>query len=381
VNIVADSFIPYVKECFSSFGEVITFSDRNISSDILEKADALLIRSITKVDKKLLNKSKIKFVGTATTGYDHVDRKYLSERNIGFASAPGANSNSVAEYVIAAILNLAEKYQIQLNCKSIGIIGVGNIGSKVEKKAKALGMKVFLNDPPLQRKTGDKKYLPLEEIYNCDFITFHTPLIFEGRDKTYHLANSAFFDNLKGETFFLNTSRGSVMETHALKQTIKEGKIKGSVLDVWEDEPNIDDELLQMVDIASPHIAGLSLDGKVNGMIKIYRVFCDYFGFNTEKTKYDFLPKSEIPEFIIDHDYYTEQELINQVISQVYNINSDELNSGRFSGVPKDERAKYFDNLRNNYPIRREFYNTKLIMKKPINSLLNNFSEIGFTIE
>jgi erythronate-4-phosphate dehydrogenase len=185
VKIIADANIPFVKDCFSSIGEVEVFPGRQIKPGAVGDADCLLVRSVTRVDSDLLASSRVRFVGTATIGFDHIDIEYLARNKVGFASAPGSNANSAAEYVIAGLLEMGQKYKIKLEGKSIGIIGVGNVGSRVEKKARALGMKVLLNDPPLQRGTGDAKYLPLEELYDCDFITLHTPLTFEGVDKTW----------------------------------------------------------------------------------------------------------------------------------------------------------------------------------------------------
>jgi erythronate-4-phosphate dehydrogenase len=189
MKIIADENIPYVAECFSSIGEVEVVPGREITPGVIADVDILLVRSITPVGADLLAGSKVRFVGTATIGFDHMDIEYLSRNNIGFASAPGSNANSAAEYVIAGLLNIAKRYSIDLEGKSIGIIGVGNVGGRVAKKAIALDMKLFLNDPPLQRQTGDSKYLPIEELFGCDFVTLHTPLTFEGEDKTFHLAD------------------------------------------------------------------------------------------------------------------------------------------------------------------------------------------------
>jgi erythronate-4-phosphate dehydrogenase len=193
MRIIADANIPFVKECFSSIGEVEVFPSRQITRDVIGEAECLLVRSVTKVGSDLLAGSKVRFVGTATIGFDHIDIGNLSRNNIGFASAPGSNANSAAEYVIAGLLEIGRKHKIKLEGKSIGIVGVGNVGSRVAKKCAALGMKVLLNDPPLQRESSDAKYLPLEELYGCDFITLHTPLTFEGIDKTFHLAGEEFF--------------------------------------------------------------------------------------------------------------------------------------------------------------------------------------------
>ena len=247
MKIIADANIPFVAECFSSIGEVKAVGGREITPGVVGDADVLLVRSITKVNEDLLAGSKVRFAATATIGFDHVDIDFLNRKNIGFASAPGSNANSAAEYVIAGLFEASRKCNIRLKGKSIGVIGVGNVGSGVANKCSALGMRIYLNDPPLQRQTGDSKYLPLKELYDCDFITFHTPLTFEGIDKTYHLADESFFKSLKKGCVFINASRGGVVDSKALKTVIQSGRLKAVVLDVWENEPNIDMALLLQV--------------------------------------------------------------------------------------------------------------------------------------
>jgi len=184
--------------------------------------------------------------------------EYLRERGIGFASAPGSNATSVAEYVVAALLFVGHKHRITLEGRSIGIVGVGNVGGRVAARCRALGMRVVLNDPPLARATGDPSYRRLDEVTQCEFVTFHTPLTLEGPDRTFHLADQAFFDHLRPGTVLLNTSRGAVHESQALKAAMDRGLLRAVVLDVWENEPRIDAELLRRVDLSTPHIAGYS---------------------------------------------------------------------------------------------------------------------------
>lgn len=381
MKIIADANIPFVKECFSSVGEVEVFPSRQIIRSVVDDADCLLVRSVTKVGSDLLSGSKISFVGTATIGFDHIDTEYLKQNNIGFASSQGSNANSVAEYLVAALLSVGEKHDIELANKSIGIIGVGNVGSRVEKKARALGMKIFLNDPPLQRQTGDLKYLPIEQLFNCDFVTVHTPLTFDGVDKTFHLVNEKFFESLKTDCVFINTSRGGVVDTNALKAAIKTGRLGSVVLDVWENEPDIDNELLRKVDIGTPHIAGYSLDGKIAGMIMIYRAVCTHFGLETKFDAESFLPEPMVGEIRIEPSNGLEQNIIHKTVQQVYPINRDDFNTREILMVPAAERGRFFDDLRKNYPVRREFQNTELEFSAVMNkSLVEKFKGIGFRI-
>jgi erythronate-4-phosphate dehydrogenase len=380
VKIVADENIPFVEKCFSSIGDVTLAGGRDITGELVKDADVLLVRSITKVGVDLLGAAAVRFAGTATIGTDHIDQKYLEDNGVGFASAPGSNSISVAEYVVAAMLALGKKHKFVLEGKSIGVVGVGNVGSKVAKKAAALGMKVFLNDPPLQRQTSDAKYLPLDELCGCDFITMHTPLTFEGIDKSFHLADSGFFSKLKSDAFFINTSRGGVVDTDAIKNAIASKKIAGAVLDVWENEPNIDTELLLAVDLSTPHIAGYSYDGKVGGMIMIYQAACRYFGIEPVCRIEDFLPEAEVPVIEIDPASADEQTIIHDTVQQVYVINRDDFNTREILIVPEDQRGQWFDDLRKNYPVRREFQNTRLVFKKSDEKLQAKLTGIGFNV-
>jgi len=381
MRIIADTNIPFVQECFSSIGKVFLVGGGDITKEIVADADILLVRSVTKVNEQLLQGSKVKFVATATIGIDHIDCEYLKQQGIGFASAPGSNANSVAEYVVGALLDIANKKDIALEGKSIGIVGVGNVGSKVAKKAAALGMKVVLNDPPLQRLTGDRKYQSIEKIYECDFVTTHTPLTFGGADKTYHLADKAFFDSLKNDCVFLNTSRGAVVDSEALKDAIKSNKFRAVTLDVWEGEPDIDIELLDMVDIATPHIAGYSYDGKVCGMVMIYESACEFFGFEPEFSSETFLPVAEVPILEVDGSFDSDIQVLHSVVKRIYDIKADDEKLRQQLNKPKTERGGWFSGLRKKYHIRREFQNTQLSFSGHGGDIKNKFAGIGFKIK
>jgi len=381
MKIIADANIPFVAECFSSIGNVTVVGGRQITPAIVADADVLLVRSITPVNAGLLAGSKARFVATATIGVDHIDADYLLEHDIGFASAPGSNANSAAEYVIAGLLEIGDKLGIDLDGRSIGIIGVGNVGGKVAGKCAALGMEVRLNDPPLQRQTGGAKYRPLNELHACDFITCHTPLTFEGQDRTFHLADEDFFRSLKPGCVFVNASRGAVADTVALKAAMQSGQLGAVVLDVWEGEPDIDTELLKMVDIGTPHIAGYSLDGKIAGLIMIYKAVCEFFslepGFGIE----DFLPEPAVPELTIDAKRGSECQALLNAVHEVYNIARDDAALRGILDSSADERGIIFDGLRKNYPVRREFQNTKVSVESGSRSLASKLAGIGFNVK
>jgi len=378
MKIIADANIPFVAECFSSIGDVTVVAGRDITPGVVVDADVLLVRSITPVSAELLAGSRVRFVATATIRFDHVDVDFLRRSNIGFTSAPGSNANSAAEYVVAALLEIAQRRNVELAGKSIGIIGAGNVGSKVAAKCAALGMNVRLNDPPLKRQTGDQRYLPLDELFTCDFITFHTPLTLEGQDKTYHLADEKFFKSLGPGCVFINASRGAVVDSEALKTAIGSEQLGGVVLDVWEDEPRIDAELLQMVDLGTPHIAGYSLDGKIAGMMMIYEAVCRNFSLQRKFVAADFLPDPAVPELRVDPDIASEQEAVSSAAKRVYCIKRDDTGLREMLNVQPKEMGAYFDSLRKNYPVRREFQNTTVILNNGNESLTAKLTGIGF---
>jgi erythronate-4-phosphate dehydrogenase len=380
VKIVADQNIPFVRECFSTMGDVVVVSGREIGREMLADAQALLVRSITRVGPALLAGTPVKFVATATIGVEHVDCDYLQQAGIGFASAPGSNANSVSEWVTAALLALGRKYRFGLQGRSIGIVGVGNVGSRVEAKCRALGMKVVLNDPPLKRKTGLDKYRSIEEIIECDFVTMHTPMTREGPDKTYHLADEGFFASMKKGAFFFNSSRGSVHDTDALRQAVDQGRIAGIVLDVWEDEPKVDEWLLRRAELSTPHIAGYSYDGKIAGLMMIYEAACRHFGRPIEKQIGEFLPPPLVPEIRIAGPVEDAQAAIHDAVQQVYPIHRDDFNMREILMVPAEKRGKFFDDLRKNYPVRREFHNTTVTIPKGSSSLLAQLQGLGFKV-
>jgi erythronate-4-phosphate dehydrogenase len=380
MKIMADAHIPFVNECFSSLGEVVTISPQNITPDLVADADVLLVRALTAVNANLLNGSRIKFVATATTGVNHVDRQYLQDRGIGFASAPGANANSVADYIVAALLSIANKHNVRLKGKSIGLIGVGRIGSRVEKRVRALDMHVCLNDPPLQRKTGDIKYSPLKELYQCDFISIHTPLILDGDDKTFHLADANFFNSLKNKTFFINASRGEVVDTEALIQAISGGKLIGTIIDVWENEPHIDTQLLNKVDIATPHIAGVAIDGRAGGMFMAYEAMCKYFGFEDSMNLENLLPAPEVPKIRLDVESSDEQEILSHIVQKVYAIEKDDYTMRKILDLSVSKQGAYFDQIRDSYPNRRDFHNTQVVLNLSSDILSDKIKNIGFKI-
>jgi len=372
MNLIIDENIAYAREAFSHFGKVNLVDGRTLSNKDVKNADALIIRSITRVDEELLNKSKVRFVGTATIGTDHIDLDYLQSKNISFAGAKGSNADSVAEYVFAALLKVVSNKNISLIEKTIGVVGIGNIGSRVVRLAESLGMKVLKNDPPLERKSVGKNYVSLKEILNTDIITLHVPLSFEGYDKTYHLLNEYNLRKIKKDAIIINTSRGAVIDnTSLLNESIR--KDFNLILDVWEDEPLVNINLLAKTKIASAHIAGYSFEGKVNGTKMIYDALCRFT--NTKPEWLPELPLIERRELELS-DCSSDEEKLYKLFSSIYKIEEDDARLREISNYKMNDQAGYFDLLRKTYPIRREFSNFTVHLsekEKHLKAILESF--------
>ena len=378
MHIVADENIPLVREAFGSLGRVTTVAGRGLTRSALAQAEVLLVRSVTRVDPELLEGTPVRFVATATIGTDHVDTAYLRAHGIGFASAPGSNADSVAEYVAAALLVVARRLGLRLEGRSIGVVGVGNVGSRVVRKCRALGMTVLQNDPPRRDETGDPVFRPLEELLDCDFITLHAPLTRTGPYPTCHLADADFFSRLRPAAVFINTSRGSVHDNEALRLAITTGTLSAAVLDVWEDEPRISAELLREVTLGTPHIAGYSLDGKVRGVEMIYRAACEFLG--VEPTWRPDLPPPPCPQVTLAARGREDEEVLGEVVSRVYDIEADDRALREMLGLPAEERPAYFDSLRRNYPVRREFPHTTVKLTGGAEALRDKLRGLGFRL-
>jgi erythronate-4-phosphate dehydrogenase len=378
MRIVVDENVPYGREAFECLGAVQTLPGRDINRAHLTEADALVIRSITKVKPELLENTPVRFVGTCTIGEDHVDKAFLAAQGITFSSAPGCNANSVGQYISSALTRLAMKYDFKLKGMKLGIVGVGNVGTKVEKKARAMGFECVLNDPPLQEATGDPKYRPLEEILDCDIITLHVPLEKAGSHPTFHLADVDFLARMKPGSILINSSRGPVVDNQALKNALAQGRPKGAVLDVWEGEPMVDNDLLAAVDFATPHIAGYSFDGKVNGTRQIFEALCAHLGETPTWDPAPLLPAPEQPEVTVDPG---QANALHRAILAVYDIVRDDTAMRELGRVPPAEQAAFFDGLRKNYPRRREFFNTRARLISPSPALAEQLRGVGFSLD
>ncbi len=374
MNIVVDENIAFAKEAFSGFGEVILMHGREITNSALRDADALVVRSITEVNEDLLRDTPVKFVGTATIGTDHVDEDYLYSKNIYFTSAAGCNAKAVKEYVFTALLKILVERKLKLKDLSIGIIGVGNIGKRIEQAANILGLKVLLNDPPRQRLESDPKFVSLEKALEADIITFHVPLNLEGIDRTVHLLDEDKLQNLGKGTIIINASRGPVIDNAALEKLLDK-KDFSVVLDVWENEPDVNIDLMNKTVFATPHIAGYSLEGKVNGTKIIYDALRDFTG--SGKSWKPNLPQIENSVISIDENLRLEEKL-NLLFDSIYKIEKDDYEMRRIKEFQHEERAKYFDKMRKDYPFRREFNNYTVSVDDNDKQFLEILNAFGF---
>ena len=371
MKIVADNKIPFLKAVLEPFAEVIYAPGKEISAAMVKDADALIVRTRTKCDANLLEGSKIKFIATATIGLDHIDVDYCATKGIEWTNAPGCNSGSVMQYIAAVLAHLSNKYGFDYTEKTIGIVGVGNVGSKVARLASLLGMKVLLNDPPRERKEGKGEFISLNEIQQrADIITFHVPLNNKGSDKTHHLFDENFLGKLKPGTIIINSSRGEVVSTSVLKNALKQNKIKAAVLDVWENEPGIDQELLEIVDIGTPHIAGYSADGKARGTAMSIQSLSRFFNLNLNNWYPENIPFPQNKNFEIDCHGLTNHQVLNKAILSTYDVKRDDLKLRN--------SAKTFEQQRGDYPLRREFHAFNINLGNDNNNNLQILKQLGF---
>jgi len=378
MNIIADENIPCVEQAFSTLGTVKLLPGRSLQAADVRAADILLVRSVTRVDERLLGGSRIRFVGSATIGFDHVDRNYLQEQGIGFSTAPGSNATSAAEYVVSVLLALAKRQHFRPADKTVGIIGCGNVGSRVLAKLSALGVNCVANDPPLQAQGGHDDFVGLDDILQADIITVHVPLTRTGANPTYHLIDAALMRRLKPDAILINTARGAVADNQALDRLLAERDDLSVVLDVWEGEPAINTALLQKVALGTPHIAGYSLDGKMCGTEMIYRAACEHFNLPARWQAADEL--SAGPLLVVSDPGLTNSEIIRKAVFHSYDVRVDDSRLRILLSLKAGEQPAFFDRLRKEYPVRREFASTALVPDKQDAKLIEMLRGLGFDV-
>ncbi len=381
-TIVASSVL-LGREAFATLGECVVVPDREIKAATVRDADALIVRSKTDCNAALLAGSRVRFVGTATAGFDHFDTDWLTQAGLAWYAAAGCNANSVAEYISAALLlHLGQRRGRKLAGLTLGIVGVGQVGSRVAHKARLLGMRVLLNDPPLAEKTGDPVYRPLDEILpQCDVVTLHTPLEKKGAHPTFHLAGAQFFAQLKRGALFINASRGEVMETACVQQALAQQTICDALLDVWEEEPNIARELLAAAALGTPHIAGYSFEGRLNGTIQCHHVLCRAFGLTPNWTPPRDITHPTLPAIDLDAAQLDVESALARILLAAYDITADDRALRAGTSAEGKAWGQHFDALRKNYPERREFAARSTRLANASQLLLELLRGFGFAVE
>lgn len=349
MKIYYEDSMPYAAEFFAELGECQVFSSKKIEAQQLADADVLLVRSTTKVTAELLaNSPHLQFVGTATAGTDHVDQEYLQSRDIEFKSAGGCNAVAVAEYVLSTLFVMCDRFQWQLQDKTVGIVGAGFVGSALAQKLDILGIDYKLCDPPLENAGDHRDFVDIDEIMQCDFITLHVPLVTSGPYPTDKLFDRTRLSQLSNQQVLINACRGEVLDNAAALSLLKQGKSIHLVLDVWENEPEINFELIPFVALGTAHIAGHTIEGKARGTEMLYQALCKRFKLTVSKKLSDYLPEVEGQlTTVANLDFW---QNIQNLVLQVYDIGSD---SKQFKD--KVASAEQFRYIRKHYPIRREF--------------------------
>lgn len=353
MRILADENIPLVEAFFAEFGEIRRMPGRSINRAALEQADVLLVRSVTRVDRELLEGSAVRFVGTCTIGTDHLDLDYFEEAGISWASAPGCNARGVVDYVLGSLLALAEGEGVELEGRRYGVIGAGEVGGRLVEVLRGLGWDVRVCDPPRQaHEVGE--FVTLDEILTeCDVISLHTPLTLEGEHSTFHLLNQSRLERLRPGTWLINAARGAVVDNDALRGQLARRTDLQAVLDVWEGEPQVDVELAELCWIATPHIAGYSLDGKLRGTAQIYQAFCASKGLEPKVELAELMPPTSLRGLVFDASAGS-ADLLATICRAVYDPRRDDAAFRRHLGGDEALRRVGFDQLRKQYPPRRE---------------------------
>lgn len=378
MKLVIDANIPAAERCFGHFGTLTRVPGREISAAHLQDADVLIVRSITQVNDALLSNSPVGFIGTCTIGTDHIDQAALAKRDIGFASAPGCNAEAVVDYVLSSLLTLAERDGWTLNERTVGVVGVGNVGRRLLARLTAMGVATLACDPPRAAEEGAHGFHSLDALVeHCDVLCLHTPLTREGPHATYQLLNAQRINDLAPGSVLLNAGRGDCVDGLALRNRVAGKGDISAVLDVWESEPDIDAGLRDLVPLATPHIAGHSLDGKLRGTWMIQQALARHFGQADGLSFADICPPPALASLHLQHALPPEDAL-RLCIRAVYDVRRDHdalQHQTQHSGIRKG-----FDDCRANYPLRREFATLNVQLSGEAVALEGILLGVGFSV-
>ncbi|CAM2797298.1 4-phosphoerythronate dehydrogenase [Vibrio rarus] len=374
MKIVIDENMPYAKALFSQLGEVVALSGRTITADDLVDVDALMIRSVTKVNEQLLAKAnKLRFVGTATAGYDHLDQQALQQKGVAYTHAPGCNKVGVAEYVISSLMVLAQQQGFSIFDKTVGIVGAGQVGSYLAHCLQAIGIKVLLNDPFKEAEGDSRQFTPLDTLLaQSDVISLHTPITRQGEHPTHHLIDEGRLQQMTSQQILINAARGPVVDNEALKLRLQQGDGFTAVLDVFEFEPQVDLELLPLLAFATPHVAGYGLEGKARGTTMIFNSFCQHINSDLSANAADLLPVAPVPQMHLSTEW--DEATLHNLTQLIYDVRKDDALFRRKIG-----QAGSFDKMRKEYWDRREYGAVTLTGAASCN--LQPLQELGFKVE
>ncbi len=374
MKILIDENMPYAEQLFSQLGDVVLKSGRTLTADDLVDVDALMIRSVTKVNAALIAKAnKLKFVGTATAGMDHVDQALLEEKGIFFTAAPGCNKVGVAEYAFSVMMVLAQQHGFSVFDKTVGIIGAGQVGSYLQQCLEGIGIKVLINDPPKQEQGDSRTFTPLDTlIEQADIITLHTPITRDGEHPTHHMFDEARLNSLRGDQILINAARGPIVDNTALKARLLKNDGFIAALDVFEFEPEVDMELLPLLAFATPHVAGYGLEGKARGTTMIFNSYCEFLNKELNAHASELLPTAPVPKLVLDRAW--DEATLHTITQLIYDVRKDDALFRREISKPGS-----FDLMRKNYWDRREYSAVTLVGDESCN--LSPLAKLGFQVE
>jgi erythronate-4-phosphate dehydrogenase len=374
MKVVCDNKIPFLRGALEPYAEVVYLPGAQTTPEVVKDADAIITRTRTICNEALLKGSSVKAIATATIGFDHIDTAWCEANGIAWSNAPGCNSWSVKQYICSVLAVLAQRHGLRLDALTLGVVGVGNVGSKVADAGRALGMRVLLNDPPRARAEGQEAFTDLDTILaESDIVTVHVPLTRSGADATWHLFDAGRLARMRPSQILINSSRGPVVDNAALKETLLKGGLKAAALDVWEGEPDLDPELVGLLDIATPHIAGYSADGKANGTTMSVRYLARQLGLPLADWTASGIPAPEQSlAFTVDAAGKTAQDVLSEAILYTYDVRRD---SDALRGA-----LGAFERLRGDYMIRREPSAFTLTLLNGTADLASRLETIGFNV-
>ncbi|KHT41101.1 4-phosphoerythronate dehydrogenase [Vibrio sinaloensis] len=374
MKILIDENMPYAEQLFSQLGEVALKPGRTLTADDLIDVDALMIRSVTKVNAELISKAnKLKFVGTATAGMDHVDQALLTEKGIFFTAAPGCNKVGVAEYAFSVMMVLAQQHGFSVFDKTIGIIGAGQVGSYLQQCLEGIGLNVLINDPPKQAAGDPREFTELDTLLKqADIITLHTPITRDGKYPTHHILDAKRLEQMRGDQILINAARGPVVDNAALKARLQRNDGFIAALDVFEFEPEVDMELLPLLAFATPHVAGYGLEGKARGTTMIFNSYCEFLNNELHAHASDLLPTAPVPTMVLDRAW--DEATLHNITQLIYDVRKDDALFRR-----EISKLGSFDLMRKNYWDRREYSAVTLVGDESCN--LAPLAKLGFQVE